>query len=112
MRYESEDFTIDCTQPGRAKLEGVLRLSSPAAYEDRFEPLRQGLQESDSGYTVDISKVQFLNSSGITGLSRLVLMARAQSKPITIVGSSSVAWQSKTLRLLERLYDKLDIRLE
>lgn len=111
MRFESDDFTIDCTRPDVATLAGVLRLSSPAAYEDRFEPLRQGLHASRAAYTVDISKVQFLNSSGITGLSRLVLIARGENKPIVIVGSQAITWHGKTLNLLKRLYDKLEVRL-
>lgn len=111
MRFQTEDFTIDCTRPDRAQLIGVLRLPSPAAYEACFEPLRQGLSAAAESYTVDISQVHFLNSSGITGLSRLVLLARNAGKPLVLIGSRSASWQGKTLNLLKRLYDKLEVQL-
>ena len=106
----TDDFVIDCSTPDRARLSGVLRLTSPADYEERFEPLRRGVT-TQSAYTIDLSQVRFLNSSGITSLSRLVLLARSQNKDLTIVGSEAVSWHAKTLTLLKRLYDRLDVRL-
>ena len=38
MFQSTEDFVIDCSAPDRARLSGVLRLASPADYEERFEP--------------------------------------------------------------------------
>lgn len=108
---DADDFTIDVSGGGRAALAGVLRLPSPAAYEERFEPLRDALSRGGDGFTIDISRVRFMNSSGITGISRLVLLARSKDQAIVLVGSSSIAWQAKTLTLLRRLYGKLDVQL-
>ena len=105
----TEDFVIDTSAPDRARLSGVLRLASPADYEERFEPMRRGLTTSAS-YTIDLAQVRFLNSSGITSLSRLMLLARSQQKDLTLVGSEAVSWHAKTLTLLKRLYDRLDVR--
>ncbi len=95
-----------------AVLAGVLRLSSPAAYEEWLAPLREALTNADATYTIDISKVQFLNSSGITGLSRLVLLARTLGRPLVFIGSTKTAWHGKTLRLIARLYTGLEVRLQ
>jgi hypothetical protein len=111
MKIEEEDFLVDTTRPDRATLEGVLRLSSPAAYEERFEPLKRGVDGAAAAYTIDISKVRFINSSGITGLSRLVLQARALDKPLVLVGQNSVSWQGTTLNLFKRLYKQVEVRL-
>lgn len=110
MLIQHEDFKIDCTQSALGVVSGVLRLPSPAAYEERLAPLRQGLLDAEDVYTIDISKVQFLNSSGITGISRLVLLARGEGKKLVIIGSKDSGWQSKTLRLIARLYDRLDVQ--
>lgn len=111
MLIQTEDFTIDCTSPDRGVVSGVLRLPSPAAYEERLAPLRSGVLGASDSYTIDISRVQFLNSSGITGLSRLVLLARQSEKPLALIGSKDVAWQAKTLKLIARLYDKLTLTM-
>lgn len=110
MTFDTEEFTIDTTGSGVARLSGVLRLASPAAYEERFEPLRRRLEESNT-FTVDVSGVRFLNSSGITWLSRLVLLARSTEKPILLIGSESISWHGKTLTLLKRLYAKVEVQL-
>ncbi len=110
MYPHDESFTIDTTAPELARLAGIMRLSSPADYEDRFEPMRKALNHAPS-YTIDVSQVRFLNSSGITSLSRLVLLARAQDKDLVVIGSESVQWHAKTLHLLKRLYARLEVRL-
>ncbi|MEZ4322310.1 MAG: STAS domain-containing protein [Myxococcota bacterium] len=111
MLIQHEDFTIDCSAAERAVVAGVLRLPSPSAYEERLAPLREGLLNADSTYTIDLSQVQFLNSSGITGISRLVLLARSEGKRLVLIGSRDAVWQGKTLRLIARLYDKLEVEL-
>ena len=111
MLIDNHDFAIDVTAADKAVISGVLRLPSPAAYEERFKPIREALTKADDPYTIDISAVQFLNSSGITGLSRLVLLARTQKTPLVLIGSTRTSWQAKTLKPIARLYDKVDVQL-
>lgn len=111
MLSHQEDFVLDCTDSTKAVLSGVLRLPSPAAYEERLQPVRDALLAADSTYTIDISAVQFLNSSGITGLSRLVLLARGKEVPLVFLGSSGSVWHDKTLRLIARLYKGVEVKI-
>lgn len=111
MLIDNHDFAIDVSAPDHAVVSGVLRLPSPAAYEERLQPIREALQNANGAYTIDISGVQFLNSSGITGLSRLVLLARSKKTPLVLVGSNKISWQAKTLRPISRLYDKVDVQM-
>ena len=106
-----EDFTIDTSAPDRAVLEGVLRLASPTAYEERFGPIRDRLKACEGEYTIDITRVRFVNSSGITGLSRLVLLSRSLDRGLIVIGKETIGWQETTLRLFQRLYQRLDVRL-
>jgi hypothetical protein len=111
MKIEHEDFSIDMTRPNQAALDGVLRLASPAAYEERFASLMQGVVSANGAYTIDISKVRFINSSGITGLSRLVLQARGLNKSLVLIGQHNVSWQGTTLNLFKRLYKQVEVQL-
>lgn len=110
MKFESEDYGIDCSAPATAVLRGVLRLPSPLSYEERFQPIRAAL-DTAAAYTIDITAVVFMNSSGITGLSRLVLHARGLDRPLTLVGAEAVPWHEKTLLSLKRLYGKVDVQM-
>ena len=109
MKIEEQDFAVDI-QADSAVLNGVLRLATPKAYERIFVPLTDALTAA-STYAVDITAVKFMNSSGITALSRLVLAARKQDKALTIRGTESVAWQRKTITSLKRLHKKLTVEL-
>jgi hypothetical protein len=110
MKFESDDYGIDCSSAASAVLRGVLRLPSPLSYEERFEPIRSAIDAS-TAYTIDITAVVFMNSSGITGLSRLVLHARGLDRPLTLVGAEAVPWHEKTLLSLKRLYGKVEVQL-
>ncbi len=110
MRTETADFVIDCGAD-QAVLRGVLRLPSPSAYEGPFEGIHKGLAAASTRYVVDICGVKFMNSSGITAISRLVLLARTLEKDLVFVGSSSIPWQGKTIRSLQRLYRGLGVEL-
>ncbi len=112
MLSRQESFELDVTNPDRAVLSGVLRLPSPAAYEERLLPVRQAILNGKEPYTIDISEVQFLNSSGITGISRLVLLARSEGRPLVFKGTSNAVWHEKTLHLIARLYDGVTVQID
>lgn len=109
MEIKTEDYTIQTSIGSKSVIEGIMRLTSPAAYEKDFEHIQQGIQNSPQ-YTVDISKVNFMNSSGITALSRLVLLARNTNKALTLVIDEGIPWQKKTIGSLKKLYEKLEIQ--
>ena len=108
MKIETADYSLDCSG-GVAVLDGVLRLHSPVAYEGVFEGVREALLAATSTFVIDLAGVRFMNSSGITALSRLVLLARNSDKPLMIKGNTQVAWQQKTITSLQRLYKGLEV---
>ena len=96
--------------PEGARLSGVMRLVSPAAYHGALAEVTARLSAATSSFELDVSGLQFLNSSGITALSRLVMDARARGVPLVFAVDEAVAWQRKTLPSLAKLYPKITLR--
>ena len=99
--------------PRTARLRGVFRLESPAAYDSAFEPMLAGLKLAGAaGYTVDIAEATLMNSSGIRALADLVMVARRAEQPLTFIAKVSVPWQRKAMISLESLYAKLKVVIQ
>ena len=103
------DYKLEL-EPGRARLSGVMRLVSPAAYRSALAEVHAQLESSKDPFEFDISGLVFLNSSGITALSRLVMQARVQGLSLTFLIDEGTAWQKKTLPSLARLYPKMALK--
>jgi len=89
-----------------------MRLSSPVAYLEHFDILRSKMKDASDTFTLDISKVEYLNSSGINAFGRIIIFARQAGIPLTILGDSQYPWQQKSIKPLEKLWDKLEVRIQ
>jgi hypothetical protein len=106
------DWTLDVGgAPDTAVLRGVFRLESPEAYDRVFAPIAEALAVAGTTYTVDLSGVVLMNSSGIRCLADLVLRARRSGVTLAFQGRASIPWQHKTMASLRSLYDGLVIQL-
>lgn len=93
---------------GVVALKGVLRLNGMAEYA----PIVDALSAAAAGgrpLTIDVTELEFLNSSGIAMMSRFVIEARNASACLRIVASERIPWQGKSLRNLQRLMPTLDL---
>ncbi len=114
MITEGEDFHIDYVNDKLAVISGILRLPSPTEYEKSFKNIFTSIEKNaadNSTYTIDISDLKFLNSSGITGFARIILLARAKNVPLVIQGKESIPWQKKSIVSLNKLWEKVEIKL-
>lgn len=92
-------------------LSGSLRLNGLQEYMPVLEALNQAISANDT-LTLDMSQLQFLNSSGIAMLSKFIIEARSkESMSLTIICSSQIPWQSKSLKNLQRLYPQLILEI-
>jgi hypothetical protein len=105
---EGAQYGLRIDANGLAILSGVMRLASQDAYEHEFAAVRERLVR-DSSLDIDLTGVQFMNSSGIRWLCVLVLEAKELGAPASIRGTSAVAWQVKSLPGLRAIYDRLTI---
>jgi len=107
---ERPDYTIERAAGSRTvAFAGVIRLESTEAYERLFQPLRSEMTASKDRYTLDVSAVVFMNSSGIRAVAELVLAAKQARIPLTIRSDAKSPWQKKTLASLRFLDSELEL---
>ena len=116
MKIEGENYTLESADDGaRVVIRGALRLNGLEQYAPVLDALRGGIEVCAGGeraMTLDLSELAFLNSSGIAMLSKFVIEARnREAMALTIQGSSSIPWQGKSLKNLQRLWPALQLTL-
>lgn len=101
IAYDPETATVVCA--GNYRLSG----SEYAAISD---VLNEAADADHSVLTLDVSALQFLNSSGINTLSKFVIRMRKRPDcQLIVVGSEEFPWQKKSLSNLQRLLPGLQL---
>jgi hypothetical protein len=107
----TDEFELTYDKFGLVSISGILRLPTPISYNDVFQPIKEFIETGTSCIQIDLSRVEFLNSSGITALARLIVMARSLNREMVLIGRDDTPWQRKSLISLQRLWDKVDVQL-
>ncbi|MGK7890869.1 MAG: STAS domain-containing protein [Leptolyngbyaceae cyanobacterium] len=109
-----EDFNIRYdTQTATLFFQGSLRLAGTDSYQPVLALLNDVQAQFPNVITLDLKQLQFLNSSGISILSRFVINVRKQeTSHIIVKGATTIPWQSKSLKNLKRLMPTLELILE
>jgi len=104
IRLEEDNSTLS--------FKGALRLSGVEDYAPILEMLKGTLINPAAPIVVDLRELDFLNSSGITMLSRFVIEARDNTGiHLHFLASESIPWHARSLKNLQRLMPALEIRL-
>jgi hypothetical protein len=91
---------------------GALRLSGVTDYLPILDLLKETLVNSANPVVLDLKELDFLNSSGITMLSRFVIEARDQvGITLHFIASESIVWHARSLKNLQRLMPALVIHM-
>lgn len=110
MKIETDSYTLESDENGSVSIRGSLRLNGMDEYAPILDALRTPL--ANAGMTLDLSGLEFLNSSGIAMLSKFVIEARSiEGMQLTINGSAQVPWQGKSLKNLQRLFPALQLNI-
>lgn len=104
VRFDPAVATVFCK--GSFRLGGV----------DEYTPIAQLLHEAASTQpevlTLNLTELEFLNSSGINILSKFVISVRQKGGiQMVVQGSKRVPWQGKSLQNLQRLMPGLKLEL-
>lgn len=109
MEISADNYCISHEENSNIiSFKGSLRLSGMEEYEPIINLLdRLASQELDQ-IILDLKGLEFLNSSGISMLSKFVINIRKKnSTQILVKGSESIPWQGKSLKNLQRLMPSL-----
>jgi hypothetical protein len=111
MIIQTEDYKIEYIENEKAILSGELRLPSPTSYEQPFTHIKDQLENTNiKTYSIDLSNLTFLNSSGITALARIIILARNKEVPMSLIIKDDIPWQKKTITSLIHLWDQVEIK--
>jgi hypothetical protein len=63
--------------------------------------------------TIDLKELGFLNSSGISMLSKFVLgLRKNKTVQLVVLGSNEMPWQGKSLKNLQKFLPSLKLEVE
>jgi len=107
-----ETFEIRLEDNNTVLFKGALRLSGMEDYAPILDMLKGTLLNPPAPIVLDLRDLDFLNSSGITMLSRFVIEARDRADiNLYFLASESVPWHARSLKNLQRLMPALMVRL-
>lgn len=100
--YDSASATIAC--------KGSIRLNGMKEYLPIIDLLNNVAEQESSTIILNLTKLEFLNSSGINVLSKFVINVRERkSIQMIVLGSQQIHWQNKSLKNLQRLMPSLKL---
>lgn len=86
---------------------------SSGGYTSIMKLLSDIVEQSPDLITLDLTELQFLNSSGINLLSKFVIMIRNQgSSRLAIQGNSKLSWQKTVVKNFKALMPSLLLTFE
>lgn len=95
------------------KFQGELALAGPKEYAPINQLLNTLADTSADVITLDLKDLAFLNSSGISMLSKFVLGLRKQkAMQLVVLGSKTMPWQGKSLKNLQKFLPSIKLEVE
>jgi hypothetical protein len=105
VQYDPESTTV--------YFKGELSLGGPSDYAPIVDLLNEVADLELPTMTINLKELGFLNSSGISMLSKFVMsMRKKKDTQLVILGSDEMPWQGKSLKNLERLLPGLKLEIE
>lgn len=115
MEIKSQDYSVIYHQDSAAvTCEGSFLLSGSEEYLPILQLLNDAAdQQSGKSLTLDLRKLEFLNSSGINTFTKFVINVRNKAAvQLTVRGYENIPWQVRLLKNLQRLMPTLTMQLD
>ncbi|HEY9633683.1 MAG TPA: hypothetical protein V6D14_09775 [Coleofasciculaceae cyanobacterium] len=114
MEIKTDDYSVEY-EPTTATVnfQGLLRLPGIPDYEPIIQLLNDVTEQEPPTITMNVLELKFLNSSGMSVLSRFVIGVRKKKTiGLVIKGSQGISWQQKSLNNWQRLMPALTLEWE
>ena len=114
MEIKTENYQVIYDETSHNIIfKGSLRLNGSAEYASISELLNNVARQEPEKIVLDLKELSFLNSSGISILSKFVINVRKRKNiQMFVIGSTKNPWQGKSLKNLQRLMPSLKLELE
>ncbi|MDB9527515.1 hypothetical protein PN498_16070 [Oscillatoria sp. CS-180] len=114
QEIKGEDYTIQYdSETQTVKFQGELALGGPKDYDPINSLLADVIDQDPTEMTLDLRELAFLNSSGISMLSKFVLgLRKKKGTQLVILGSNDMPWQGKSLKNLQKFLPSLKLEIE
>jgi hypothetical protein len=114
MQIKGENYNVWYDRnSGTVNFTGALRLAGMEEYGPILQLLNSLAAMEPSRINLNLKQLEFLNSSGITMLSKFVIEIRKKNNiKMAIQGSNEIPWQGKSLKNLQRLMPGLALEFQ
>ncbi len=114
MEIKTEDYSVRYDETSHNIIfNGSLRLNGSAEYASISELLGFIARQEPEKIVLDLRELNFLNSSGISILSKFAIDVRNRKNiQMVVIGAKKNPWQNKSLKNLQRLMPSLKLELE